>query len=214
MMSRRTVLERALALAAIMALAGCQVPGTGDPPQLYTLTPKSTFAADLPTVEWQLIVETPVAAAGLSTSRIALQRSPLELDYYARANWTDTAPLMVQTLLIESFENSKRIVAVSRESTNLRADYVLKTDLREFQAQYDGAGPPVVHVRLSGKLVRLPDRTIIASKSSELSLRAAGGDMQSIVGAFDEALGKVLREHVEWTLRAPATTRRHQAASG
>ncbi|HJS31555.1 MAG TPA: ABC-type transport auxiliary lipoprotein family protein [Alphaproteobacteria bacterium] len=214
MMSRRAALARTFALASVSALAGCQVPGTGDPPQLYTLTPKSTFAADLPTVEWQLIVETPVAAAGLSTSRIALQRSPLQLDYYARANWTDSAPLMVQTLLIESFENSKRIVAVSRESTNLRADYVLKTDLREFQAEYDGGGPPLVRIRLTGKLVRLPERAIIASRSSELSLRAASSDMQSIVGAFDEALGKVLREQVEWTLRAPATTRRHQSVSG
>jgi len=197
-----------------LTLAACQVPGTGDPPQLYTLTPKSAFAGDLPTVEWQLIVETPVAAAGLSTSRIALQRSPLQLDYFARANWTDSAPLMVQTLLIESFENSKRIVAVSRESTNLRADYVLKTDLREFQAEYDGGGPPLVRVRLSGKLVRLPERTIIASRSSELAVRATSTDMQSIIGAFDDALGKVLREQVEWTLRAPGTTRRHQPAAG
>ena len=57
----------------------------GAPAQLYTLTPKSSFAADLPTVAWQLVVEQPVAAAGLNTSRVALQRTPVSLDYFARA---------------------------------------------------------------------------------------------------------------------------------
>jgi len=85
---RRTV----LALAGLLALGACQLPGSGEPPSLYTLTPKSTFATDLPKVDWQLIVETPVAAAGLNTSRIALQRSPVTLEYYANANWTDIAP--------------------------------------------------------------------------------------------------------------------------
>ena len=39
---------------------------------------------------------------------------------------------MVQTLLVESFENTGKIVAVARKATDIRADYVLKTDLREF----------------------------------------------------------------------------------
>ena len=77
--------------------------------------PDREVPPDLPRVDWQLIIETPVAAAGLNTSRIALQRSPVTLEYYANANWTDVAPLMVQTLLIESFENSGKIVAVSRD---------------------------------------------------------------------------------------------------
>ena len=37
----------------------------------------------------------------------------------------------LQTLIIESFENSGRIVAVGRESVGLRADFTLKTELRE-----------------------------------------------------------------------------------
>lgn len=198
------------AAAALLALlSACSLPGGGDPPQLYTLTPKSTFETALPTVEWQLIVERPVAAAGLNSQRIALQRSPLTLDYYARANWTDQAPQLVQTLLIESFENTKKIRAVSRESTQLRADYVLQTELREFQAEYDRPGsPPSVRVRLNGKLVRLPDRQIISSNTIERKIAAEKGDMESVVLAFDDALGKVLKQMVEWALVAPGTTAR------
>jgi cholesterol transport system auxiliary component len=199
---------RILTLLGALSLASCQLPGAGDPPQLYSLTPKSTFEENLPTVKWQMIVEVPAAHAGLNTSRIALQRTPTTLHYFARSNWTDLAPLMVQTLLIESFDNSGKIVAVSRESTSLRADYQLKTELREFQAEYDGDGPPQVRVRINAKMVRISDRSIIASHTVERLVPAEKGDIESIVVAYDEALGKVLRRIVEWALTAPGSPER------
>jgi cholesterol transport system auxiliary component len=186
------------------------LPGQGVPAQLYTLTPKSSFAPDLPSVAWQLVVEQPVAAAGLNTSRVALQRTPVSLDYFARANWSDAAPAMLQTLLVESFENTGRIVAVARESVRLRPDYLLQTDLREFAAEYfpDAARPPLVRVRMTAKLVRVGDRSIIAATSAERTERAAADDMGAIMIAFDEAAGGVMRRVVEWTLRAPGTSAR------
>ena len=202
-------LRLGLALAVLAGAAGCSLPGTGDPPQLYTLTPKSTFDASLPRVEWQLVVERPVAAAGINTQRIAYQRSPVTLDYFARASWTDLAPALVQTLLIESFENTGRIRAVSRESTQLRPDYILQTELREFQAENDASGrQPIARVRLNGKLIRMPDRTIVGNRTVSRTATSARSDIEGIVLAFDEALGGVMKEMVEWALRAPGTTDR------
>ena len=60
----------------------------------------------------------------------------MQIEYYARAQWSDRAPQMVQTLMIESFENSQRIIAVGRDVVGLRADFILKSELREFQAEY------------------------------------------------------------------------------
>ncbi len=200
---RRTCLRQLGGGLLLLGLGACEVPvpGQGPPPLLYRLTPKSTFDDDLPTVDWQLLVEAPVVQAGLNTTRIALQRSPTQFEYYARANWTDRAPAMVQTLVLESFENSNRIVAVGRESLGLRADFVLKIELREFQAEYDGAGVPSIRVQLNAKLVQMPRRAIVASRRLE-SIEAASADrLEPIVAAFDEALGKALRGLVEWTLR-------------
>lgn len=212
-----TLRAAALALAVILASAvgGCALPGSGDPAQLYVLSPKNSFPADLPKVEWQLAVETPIAAAGYNTARIALQRTPLTLDYFADAAWSDVAPSMVQTLIVESFENTGRIVGVSRESVTLRPDYVLRTELREFQAEYhpEAQRPPLVRVRLVALLIRMPDRAIVASQSFERTERAAGPDMKAITAAFDEALGGVLKRLVEWTLRAVPPERPRGARS-
>ena len=84
-----------LALMAVSALAagcGVKLPGTGERSQLYVLTPKSTYPEDLPKVNWQLLVEKMTSPAGLDTQRIAVSYSPIELDYFARTNWTDRAP--------------------------------------------------------------------------------------------------------------------------
>ncbi len=201
---RRTApLAAALSLAFLLVACAGMLPGSGAPPDLYTLTPKSTYSADLPTVTWQLAIEVPVAAESLNNSRIALRHDPLSLLYYKGARWTERAPVMVQTLLIESFENSGKIVAVARKATDIRADYVLKTDLREFQAEYDAGGAPVAHVRLNAKLVVMPKRAIIASKTFESSVQAAGSNVSQVIAAFDLALGRTLKQIVEWGLTVP-----------
>jgi cholesterol transport system auxiliary component len=110
---------------------------------------------------------------------------------------------MVQTLLVESFENTGRIVAVGRESVGLKPDYVLKLELREFQAEYESPqAPPTVRIRLIAKLVRMPAREIVAAHMAERKQTAAANNLDSVVGAFDEALGPVLKEIVLWTIKA------------
>ncbi len=216
----RSIWSKLILLAVLVGFgSGCSIPipGGGAPPRLYVLTPKSTFPEGLPYAEWQILIEPPVAAAGLSTARIPLQDSPIELRYFTRANWTDFAPKMVQTLMVESFENSKKIVGVGREQIGLRSDFVLKTELREFQAEYkqrlpqdvstlSGArAPPVIRVRINAKLVKMPRREIVASQTFERKIKAERNSMQAIIGAFDESLGKVLKSIVVWTLETGET---------
>ena len=199
---RRRFLRAIAALPAVALAPGCglTVPGQGPPPELFRLTPKSSFRGDLPEAKWQLILEPPVANAGLNTTRIALQRSPTQLEYYARSGWADRAPTMVQTLMIESFENSRKIVSIGRESVGLRADFILKTELREFQAVYFNGDGPEAWVSVNAKLVQMPRRSIVASESFQYTVTAEADQLSAIIAAFDEALGKVLRKIVEWTL--------------
>ncbi len=214
-LTRRQAFRGMAALAVLPAAAGCTLVDLGreEAPQLFVLTPKSTFREDLPEITHQLVIEVPVASEGLDTHRIALRRTPLTLDYFAGARWTERAPRLVQTLLVESFENTRRIVSVARDGTDLRADYHLKTELREFQAEYTGDGPPTARVRLNAKLVASRRRNIIASRTSETRLRATSSAMEPVIASFDAALGRVMRELVEWTLFTIAQTPDPRAAA-
>ena len=205
MTSRREAVMKTAALALLAALPACGVlPKVNQPVDLYTLTPKTTFPESLPKVTWQMVVETPVSASSLDTARIALQRTPLTFEYYANAAWTDNAPAMVQTLLIESFEATHRISGVGREAVGLRPDYILMTDLREFEAVYDGDNKiPTIWVRMNAKLVKVPERRIVASDTFGEEMPATGSKLPDIVATFDEALGKVLKKIVLFTLAAP-----------
>lgn len=205
------------------ALAGCTPLGSLSSaiaaPDLYRLTPKSDFDPDLPLVRLQIVVDEPTASAAVNTDGIAVRPNPWQVEYYPDSRWVDRAPLMVQTLLYESFDNSERAPAIARRATGLAADLTLLTELREFQAELEPlpegadpaeAGPPVVSVRMNMKLVREPRGLIVAVETFSRRVRAADGDILSVVAAFDDALGKCMRRAVRWTLQEAAALDRRR----
>ena len=197
MMSRRDFV-----LIGGAALGGCGViPKVNDPIPLYTLSAVTQFSRSLPKVDWQLVVGTPVASADLDTTRIALTRSPGVIEYFAKGAWADNAPILLQDKLIESFEASSAIVSVGRDAVGLRPDYVLQSDLRDFQAEYSGE-TPIAHLRLAAKLVRMPDRRIVANISTEQKVAAAGSSLPEIVRAFDHAASEAFEDVVVRVLTA------------
>ncbi len=64
------------------------------------------------------------------------------IEYFADGSWTDTAPSLVQAKLIEAFEATNAILAVGRDAAGLKPDYILQSDLRDFQAEYQGGAAP------------------------------------------------------------------------
>ncbi len=200
-MNRRFVL-----LLATSGLGGCAAASlvTRQPPQLYALTPKSTFDADLPDLNRVgLQVEVPTAAAGLNTARIALKPTPTTLQYFAGATWIEVLPVMVQSLTIESFENTGSVEPFSTSAMGARGAWALRTYIREFQAEYEQPNrPPLVRVRLQARLLQLPRRSEVAAASFESNDVAASTRLEDIVLAMDDGLGASLRELVEWTLRS------------
>ena len=188
--------RRNFLLLSAIGLAGCGlVPDVNKPLTLYTVKPKLSLAAEPAKVSWQLVVAEPSAERDIDTTRIALSRTPNVIEYFADGNWSDTAPKMVQAKMIEAFESTNAIVAVGRDAAGLRADYILQSDLRDFQADYvDGAAS--AHVRLIAKLVQMPDRRITRTVSAEVSAPAAGKDLPAVVTAFEQALGQALSKVV------------------
>jgi cholesterol transport system auxiliary component len=201
-----------LALFGLCALlAACVDPlslVSGAPPRLFDLTPKSTFDDSLPGASGRLTIDVPTATAGLNTARIALKPSPTQFDYYAGARWVDVVPVMTQTLLLESFDNSEKIDVLGRGTYGLRADYGLAVNIREFQAEYQGTqAPPEVRIRFQARLVTMPRRTPIATTSVVGLATARSRKLNDIIDAFDLAFGRAAKDLVDWTIRRAADAR-------
>lgn len=201
-------LLRAAALAAAaLWLAGCTGLATlgavTEPIDLYDLTPKSTYPAELPEVTAQLVVDEPTAASSVNTDRIAVKPNPFQVQYFPRARWVDRAPLMVQTRLVESFENTGKVASVGRQAIGLTSDFTLVSELREFQALAGAAadGSIRVQVQLNVKIVQEPQGLIVASRSFGDEVPADSDAILDVVAAFDRALGRTMREAVIWTVR-------------
>ncbi len=208
-----TALRRAACAASLSAaLAGCALLSSPPERQLYRTAPSFAFPAGLPHAGMQLAVETPSAAAGLDTRRIALAMSPVSLDYYAGAEWVDTLPLLVRAALVEGFEESRAVATVAPASLGTRADFVLVTTIRDFEARYRAPGQaPRVEIVFDLKLVALPQRRIVAAGAVRSAAQAAENKVPAIVGAFNAALGQAVDDAVVWTVTNPALSPRSAA---
>ena len=197
--SRRKLLGVGLTVPAL-SVAACQLPGSGPPPREFRVTQKSTFSEELPEVDWSVMVERPNALRSIDTPRIA-RTSGVEIQHYAGATWVDRPPVMIEPLIIQSFRSSEAIDVVVDRRASIRPDFLLQTDLAAFEAMETASGPPDVRVAMSATMIRMPRREVVGTTHIARTVTAQATSLQAIALAFDDALGKVLKQLVEWTLR-------------
>ena len=197
--SRRQLLGIGMSLPAV-SIAACQLPGAGPPAREFRVTQTTTFAEDLPEVDWSLVVERPNADRSIDTPRIA-RTSGVEIEYYAGAAWVDRPPVMIEPLIIQSFRSSEAIDVVADRGSDVRPDFLLQTDLTAFEAMHRASGPPDVRVAMAATLISMPRREVVGTTQIDRTVTAQASDLASIATAFDQALGEVLQRLVEWTLR-------------
>lgn len=205
--------RRALLLGgAALALAGCSdlIGPSSAPVQLYALKPPGGGAAGTGAkVPWHLSVGLPTSTDYLDRSRIALVQPDSSVDYFANSQWTDHLPMLVQEALIEAFENSGRIEGVAAESDGFKSDYILQTDIRDFEARYDQPdGIPTAVVRIEAKIAPTIGRSIVSSLPSSHQVQATQNSVGAAVQAMDAALGQALSEIVTWALSQPMPSKR------
>jgi cholesterol transport system auxiliary component len=198
-LSRRDMLRRAGLAFGVLATGACQLPGSRPPPREFRVTAKATFDP-LTKVDWSLVVARPEASPAIDTTRIAVVRTGLEIEYYADARWVDRPAAMLQPMLVQSFRNSGAITVVADDRATFRPDFVLNTDLVAFQAMQQEAQPPAVRVVIAASIMQLPRRNVVGATEIGRTVEATGGDLIAITAAFDDALGKVVKRVVEWTL--------------
>lgn len=187
-------LARAVAVAGALLLAGC---GGGAAPTTYDLSAPRDFGR-IGSAGGALIVAQPSAVQALDSDRIIVKDSAGALSFLGGAQWADRVPSLVQTRLIQTFENGSRIAAVGRPGERIVPDLQLNTDIRSFNL--DAASAQAV-VEITAKLVG--DRTgkVLRAKLFAARVPAGAVDGAGAARALDQALSQVLIEIVRWAGR-------------
>jgi cholesterol transport system auxiliary component len=205
---RRTIL---FAVPVLMVPSGCSVIPTPQTSQIYRLSPQVEDPKGRAIPDSKLIVDLPTASQSLDTDRIALMQGRIRLDYYADSVWTDRLPALLQGLMVEAFEGDGRIAEVGRDVYRLTKSYLLRTEIRRFEAQYAAPanGAPEVVVVLALQLSANPDGRLVGNTVVSVRARATQDKVDAVVIAFDGATGDALAQSVAWAVRAISWDRRH-----
>jgi len=201
---RRRVLLGMAGLAATglvaTSLTGCALPGSGPPPQRVRLNPATSFPPNMPSAGWKLVVSEPSATLSINTARIMVIDRAGTIQYLANGEWASRAPEMVMELLVESFQNSNRILTVGDRRSRIRPDFELESRLTAFQIVAESPTSGVVHVSLDASLLQRPQRNVLSSLPFSSSAEVNSRTLEAVFAAFDGALQDVMSQVVEWTL--------------
>lgn len=183
-----------VALALSLALAGC---GGGAAPTTFDLSAPSDFGR-VGGSRATLIVAEPTTVQALDSDRMIVRDGSGSLSFLGGAQWADRVPRLVQTRLIQTFENGSRIGSVSRPGERIVPDLQLNTDIRSFNIDAP-SGQAVVEI--TAKLVGDRNGKIQRAKLFTARVPSVAGDGGAAAQALDRALSQVMIEIVRWAGR-------------
>jgi cholesterol transport system auxiliary component len=192
---------RTLALAAVAAvsLSGCALLSSPDPIQLYRFgdpTGSATTAVASPVQVKLRRVEMSQAAQG---DRL-LGVTGSEAAYIKGARWVSPALMLYGDALESSFASQARTVRLIGRRELTPTTRLLDIDVRAFETRYDyeGAAPTVV-VTARARMLRFPERTVVAEETFTVSQPAGENRVSAIVEAYDVATRDINTRIVGWT---------------
>jgi cholesterol transport system auxiliary component len=200
------LLRPALVALSALLLGGCaaltSISDATTPLQAYGLRAPADPVDVRGSLRRDLVIEVPAAGGALDTDRILIRPDPLRAAYLPQARWTDTAPVMLQGLMLRAFEDTGALRYVGRRPIGGTSDYLLLSELTDLQAELGPDGETVTaRLRLTARLVREADAVILGSHTVETTAPAASTEATEVVAAFDVATRAALRDLTSWALR-------------
>ncbi len=188
-----------LVVLPVMAglLTGCGGSAKNDTFDLSVSSPQVSQAPSLKSR--QLLIADPTALKALDSENIVVRLSGSEVQYLASSQWSDKLPRMVQSKLVEAFEDTGKLGGVGRPGQGLAIDYQVVTDIRAFEVD---TTKNIAYIEISVKLLNDKNGTVRAQEVFRSSARVSGSGNANLVKALDNAFASSSREIVNWTLRS------------
>lgn len=184
-------------LSMLVALAGC---GAGKASSDTFALSSAVEIAGPSAKNRQILVPEPTALKALDSEQVVIRVTPAEIQYLAKARWSDRLPKMVQSKLIEAFENTGKLGGVGRPGEGLAIDYQVVADIRAFEIQ--SAGGDHAHIEISVKILNDRNGTVRAQRVFSADAPARSTSNASFIAALDAAFAQASADIVGWTLKA------------
>lgn len=146
------------------------------------------------------VLKLPTTFTRAAASDRILTVTGAEAAYIKDGRWAAPAAVLFDEAVARVFQGSGGPVRLITRGEVSQAQYVLKLDVRTFEARYDGgmrAAPEVV-VETRAVLTRSSDRTLVGEQVFVSRARAGNNRMGAIALAFDEAVNQTLGELHAW----------------
>ena len=181
-------------LAISLAVSGC-VGGSNKALDTYDLGVPDVQQGKRQQANVQILIAEPQALKILDSENIVVREGAASVAYLNGAQWTDRLPKIVQTRMVQAFENSRRFGGVGRPGEGLAINYQVLTDIRAFEIE-TGSGARAV-VRIFVKLLNDRNGDVVASRIFEAQAPAAAGNA-GFVNALDAAFAETAADIVAW----------------
>lgn len=145
----------------------------------------------------QLLIAEPTAVKALDSENIVVRLSPSEMQYLAKSQWSDRLPKLVQSKLVEAFEDTGRFGGVGRPGQGLAIDYQVASEIRTFEVLTTSRQAVV---ELSVKLINDRNGSVRSQKVFRSVAPITGSENANYVKALDAAFAAAARDIVTWSI--------------
>nr|WP_255616416.1 ABC-type transport auxiliary lipoprotein family protein [Microvirga puerhi] len=157
----------------------------------------------------QLLVNEPAALQALSTQQILVKDASGAITFLGGGQWADNLPRLIQTKLINTFENASQLKGVSRPSSGAVGDVQLISELRRFEIATPN-NEAVVEIAV--KIVNDANGRIVNGRIFRGYAPAPAVDAANAARSLDEALSTVMLDIVRWVSASPLPRREEPSA--
>jgi ABC-type uncharacterized transport system auxiliary subunit len=186
-----------------LALPGCtslsSLGTSGEVRDVYDLQPVTLPAQDSRTSQ-RLMILMPTAPAAISTDRILIRQDPIAVTYLPDANWSDSVPQMLQSVLIRTLASDGRLGFVGAQGSGPIPNTVLLTRIDTFEVAALADARFDVHISFELTVLRDRDQMVLGTRRVAGSQIIAVDRADTIARSFQQLLNDLLPQAAAWVL--------------
>jgi len=197
------IIKKSGLLVSLLLLVSCSVfsPIKTQPEARYELKSIPPVAVAKRAHASTLMVMNPETNPPFNTTQMAYTNQPYQISYFAKSRWAATPAEMLQTVIVQTLQNTHYFHAVIQPPSNSQYSYALSTQVITLIQDFS-SNPSRVRLTLEAQLTRTGTGRIIASKRFSIVEPSPQNSPYGGVIAANRASARMLNELTEFCRRS------------